>query len=706
MAAPPARAIEIVFDYRYDATGFFDEPERRAALEKAAREYEGCLEGDLGPLPAEGSRPPGSARRRSSWIAFFRDPSGEDFLSLDGLEVPEGTVLVFVGAQPLAAGGRLAMGGPGHLRFPCDAILGVSKCFDAMFGRVLTDWVRDWVFRHSFRSSPEARAYPPTDFAPWGGTLTFASDADWYFGASELVPPERYDFASSAIHELGHVLGVGTAESWATYVPGTEFRGPEAVASHGRVVPLRPDLAHWGDGTTSTVGGVRQRAAFSAGQARGERRRLTELDCAALRDVGWRADSERDARSDRIEAAYVGRRIKGDVNGDGMVETDDAILVRAALEGVEPSAGGTLSHMDFVLGQYRRRPGIDPGGGPAGGSPLDDARAFEAADVFPMIDGNAVGDGAVDALDLLLLEDVADDVAFEDADGDGLATLDENIMNWMVWIPFVGRPRHSPLTRWTDACLARGGRGLLLVLEFLAFEEGLSLEFCSRDGSPWSLSPALSPEEALAAAEEGSGALQEPSSEASGADPAEPADGAGFEGDTGRVSSDDEPAGEPLGRERFRAGGAREIEAPGGVAVAGATATSRTATPLPTAEAPPAAGSPNAGLRVAGSDARELGGAPGRGSSGQPSRGGEHPAEAAGGARAADEPGRGSDRIAAATPSGSPPPATAPAEARATGTGTEADAAHAPACFAEWIRAILRAISRAVAFLLEWVRSC
>lgn len=481
-SADRARALEIVFDYSYDASGFFDDPARRSVLEAAADAYEGCIDDDgFARLPPDG------------WIALFRDPSADAFVSVLGLEVPADAIRIFVGAKPSFADGRLASGGPGHLRFPCTALLGRKACMDAFFGGPALPWIRSWLLEHAFRGSAAARAYPADDFAIWGGVLSFASDADWHFDPQLPVPPDRFDLLTSAIHELGHVLGIGTAESWGVRVPRRSFEGTEAVEIYGEAMSLAPDRAHFADGTSSHVRGVPQRAVFTNGQARGERRLLTELDCAALRDLGWRRGVG-DPASSAIENAYAERRIKGDVNGDGVVDADDAAHVRAALDGTEPPVDDSLTGIDALLGGAGNKP-VGPVT-PASGALLEDAHAFEAADVFPMLDGDAVGDGVVDARDLALLEDVADDDGLDDADGDGIPTVDENAINWLVWLPLVGRPRHAPLTSWTDACLEPGVFGPL-GFGFLVDETGLSLESCSRRGSPWSRELELSPEEAL-----------------------------------------------------------------------------------------------------------------------------------------------------------------------------------------------------------------
>jgi PEP-CTERM motif len=84
------------------------------------------------------------------------------------------------------------------------------------------------------------------------------------------------------------VLGFGTADSWNDKVSGGNFTGVNAVAAFGgKVVPLAPDLAHWKDGTQSTVMGVSQEAMMDPTLRTGTRKLPTQLDLAALKDVGW-----------------------------------------------------------------------------------------------------------------------------------------------------------------------------------------------------------------------------------------------------------------------------------------------------------------------------------------------------------------------------------------------------------------------------------
>lgn len=558
-APRPAPAVEVVFDTRFDDSGFFDEPARRELLELAAREYEAELRDALPAISFD------------ALTAVIPHPSGNGLVVLEDMEVPADSLRVYVGARPLE--GRLAIGAPGQVRFPCFELFPRQRCFDAMRGRGDLDEFRSLIFEFLFRSSPGARTYPAHDFAPWGGFLTFASDADWSFDV-DRVSADRFDFLSVAIHEMGHVLGIGTAESWGAHTSGGAFRGDEVVRVYGGPAPLAADQSHWLAGTRARGDG--RPPAFGPGLARGERRRLTDLDVAALRDIGWSTPAPGVAPG--FADAYSGRRIKGDVDGDGRVDARDAALVRRGLEagaaegvvapgaadvfpavaegpigdglvdeddlrmlgaavalaelarlGAPPRLGhieselrlaglpvGLASAMGLVrlLGWDGNTLGL-PTAAPLRGdldgdgvlTPSDvvrlerllaaevlaDERAFDAADVAPAIEGEARGDGAVDEADAALLEAF---VSREDPDGDGVPTGLENLLNELVWMPLVGRPRYEPLIPWTESCLDPAQLGPFG--SSVAETGGPSLEFCGRNGTPWSLAPSISVEELTA----------------------------------------------------------------------------------------------------------------------------------------------------------------------------------------------------------------
>ncbi len=130
------------------------------------------------------------------------------------------------------------------------------------------------------------------EFAPWGGQIAFNNATNWYFdnNTSTNEAFSGNDFYTVALHELGHVLGLGTAASWDSKVSGNGFTGSNAVAAYGGNVPLAGDQSHWQEGTQSTVDGVAQEALLDPNITTGTRKVYTALDLAALRDVGWQVD--------------------------------------------------------------------------------------------------------------------------------------------------------------------------------------------------------------------------------------------------------------------------------------------------------------------------------------------------------------------------------------------------------------------------------
>jgi hypothetical protein len=463
-------AIELIFDYRYDERGFFDDPARRALIEWAGQQYSDELDGTLGRLGDRGFR------------ARFLNPHNGELISVEDLDIDAQTLLIFVGARPLMGESRIAVGGPGYAQFPCDLMMKWQVCIQVFKGDEDPTELRSSLFEVVFRSSWRALKFPPSAFAPWGGSLSFGSDVPWYFGGGRDVPSDQFDFLSSAIHELGHVLGVGSAESWSSLVPRELFVGAQATAAHGGPVALHTDFGHWAAGTASWADGVPQGAAFTPGLAPGERKLLTELDIAALRDIGWTVDESATTMIE-IDQSYVGQRIKGDVTGDGVVDHRDADRVRAH---VDAQAAIRALGAESAFGFQIMIDGLDRD------DVMVDSRALSAADVFPMVDGNSIGDGIIDDHDVALLRSAA---SLYDVDGDGLPSWDENSLNKTVWMNVIGRPRYQPLSSWTEKCF--DDIPFLSNWKYMSINGWVTFIYCSRDGTPWSIAPGLAPEDSI-----------------------------------------------------------------------------------------------------------------------------------------------------------------------------------------------------------------
>ncbi len=264
LSATQADAITLQLDYSYDSNNFFDTALKRTVMNSAASYFGSRINDSLGAIQSAGG---------DSFTAGFFDPGTGLLTRLNGYNVAADTLVVFVGGRELG-GNTLGLGGPGS-----SGPFGTLAYRDAAFSRGQGDGTQASVSGSS--------AY---DFAPWGGSVSFDSSSAWYFDSDVNTTENigsQIDFYSVALHELGHVLGFGTADSWNNLVSGTVFTGDSARSAFGGDVPLA-DGAHWKDGTPGLVDGLlSQETAMDPTIRIGARKVFTDLDLAALQDIGW-----------------------------------------------------------------------------------------------------------------------------------------------------------------------------------------------------------------------------------------------------------------------------------------------------------------------------------------------------------------------------------------------------------------------------------
>ena len=135
------------------------------------------------------------------------------------------------------------------------------------------------------RGQAGALTSPKTDYATWGGMITFDSRASWNFTTGNPTSGQ-YDFESVALHEMMHVFGFGLGEpAFTRNVVNDVFVGPTVLAVNGgvgvRTEGSPPD--HFAQGTKYQG----QEDPMQPALAPGVKRSLTALDYAALDDTGW-----------------------------------------------------------------------------------------------------------------------------------------------------------------------------------------------------------------------------------------------------------------------------------------------------------------------------------------------------------------------------------------------------------------------------------
>ena len=255
-ASGQASAVSIQFDYTYD-NGYFDDPLRRERLQQAAGYYL-SLQDLLTPIA------PGSG---DSWTVWFNNPSslGSGLVQQQNLAVAPDTLRVFVGGSAMGSG-----------------VLGY-----AMSG-ILTDVTGSEAFVDSVytRGQENATGASATDYGWWGGAIAFNSDVNWHWGDTTAgLDAGSNDFLTTAIHELAHLFGYGSADSWFNSIDAGLFTGEAAVAVYGGPVPVSE--AHWAEGVMSTVAGIPQETLMDPSTPAGVRQLPTALDYAGLTDIGW-----------------------------------------------------------------------------------------------------------------------------------------------------------------------------------------------------------------------------------------------------------------------------------------------------------------------------------------------------------------------------------------------------------------------------------
>ena len=337
--------VTIDIDYSLDTNNFFNSSTAngiaaRAALAAAADTYGDRLLDTLSAISPSGV---------NTWTPTLRHPVTGATANAPVTSIAANTVKLFAAGRAENAG-TLAVGGYGGYSGG-----GTQAWLDTLKGR------------------GQAGALPasPTDFARWGGSISFDNTTNWNYSVSSPPAFAQYDFYSVALHELGHFLGFGTAQSFTqTYSSGLTFIGAKSQALNGgSPVPLA-NTGHLSGSLFSPrfTGGTGQQPSMSPSIANGQRKLFTLLDWAGLDDLGWDlarpGDANANASVDFDDLLLLAQNYlngsgktwsEGDFDYDGSVTFDDLLILAQNYPSTGPlltdviSAGGEGLAADWTL---------------------------------------------------------------------------------------------------------------------------------------------------------------------------------------------------------------------------------------------------------------------------------------------------------------------------------------------------------------------
>jgi hypothetical protein len=336
--ATPCYAINIAIDYSHD-TFFASHPVAMAALEAAAADVSSAITTTLNATVDTNSSTVNGSSVTFDFRYIYENPTTGAEQIINSAVMPANEFRIFVGVRNLT-GITLGTGGPGAAGLSAgggsanfaDFTTAVNNAAAAGSANMQRGGGATIATLSGALNVPGQGSAPfSIDFGSTVGNLWFDVDSDnngaadndvaldayWHYDHTAPVAAGKNDLYSVAIHEILHSLGVGASKSWTSKVSGgDDWTGAEVIAQIGSGVNiLEADSKHIVGGKVSTriSDGAPQEAVMDPSITTGNRKSLTNLDLAFLRDIGWQT------------IAYKSALHAGDFDGDGDVDGADFI---------------------------------------------------------------------------------------------------------------------------------------------------------------------------------------------------------------------------------------------------------------------------------------------------------------------------------------------------------------------------------------------